>query len=224
MIVSESSIPIDERVRIIEIYTSVQGESTWAGMPCIFVRLAGCNLRCTWCDSEFTFTGGEHRSIDDIVGAVLDIGVPLVEVTGGEPLAQRQVTPLIQKLLDHKLTVLVETSGSIDIRAIPEGAHAIMDIKPPDSGESEANLWENLDHLRPGDEVKFVLASRGDYEWSREIVRKHRLTDSVEVLFSTAYGILEPSKVSEWLCEDGLNVRLQLQMHKYIWPPDERGV
>ena len=220
----ESSIPIDERVRIIEVYTSVQGESTWAGLPCVFVRLAGCNLRCTWCDSEFTFTGGEHREIDDLVAEVVAIGVPLVEVTGGEPLAQRQATPLIQALLNEGLTVLVETSGSIDIRAVPEGAHTIMDLKPPDSGEVESNLMDNLNHLRAGDEVKFVLASRRDYEWSRDIVEHHDLPGRVEVLFSTAYGLLDPAKVSSWVCEDRLGVRLQLQMHKYIWPPDERGV
>jgi 7-carboxy-7-deazaguanine synthase len=220
----ETNISIDERLRIIEVYASVQGESTWSGLPCVFVRLAGCNLRCTWCDSEFTFTGGEYQSIDSVVQQVHEMGIDLVEVTGGEPLAQRQTTPLIQALMEQGHTVLVETSGSIDIRAVPEGAHVIMDLKPPDSGEVEANDMANLDRLRPGDEVKFVLASREDYEWSREVVTEHRLTERVPVLFSTAFGLLDPAKVSAWLCEDKLGVRLQLQMHKYIWPPAARGV
>jgi len=217
-------IPIDDRLRIIEIYASVQGESTWAGLPCVFVRLAGCNLRCTWCDSEFTFTGGEHRLIKEVVEEVASLGFDLVEVTGGEPLAQRQVVPLIEQLLGRGHTVLVETSGSIDISMIPQGAHAIMDLKPPDSGEVDANHWPNLDQLRPGDEVKFVLASRRDYEWSREVVREHDLAAKAPVLFSVAHGLLDPAKLSEWLVEDRLPVRLHLQLHKFIWPPDARGV
>jgi len=220
----ETNISIDERLRIIEVYASVQGESTWAGLPCVFVRLAGCNLRCTWCDSEFTFTGGDHQSIESVVQQVEDMGIELVEVTGGEPLAQRQATPLIQALLDRGHTVLVETSGSIDIGAVPEGAHVIMDLKPPGSGEVESNDMDNIDRLRSGDEVKFVLASREDYEWSRDVVTKYGLDERVPVLFSTAFGLLDPAKVSDWLCEDKLAVRLQLQMHKYIWPPAARGV
>ena len=220
----ETKIPIDERIRIIEIYVSVQGESTWAGLPCVFVRLAGCNLRCTWCDSEFTFTGGEYRSIDAIVEEVKAIGIDLVEVTGGEPLAQRQASDLIQALMDSDHTVLVETSGSINIASVPEGAHIIMDIKPPGSGEVEANDWGNLERLRSGDEVKFVLASREDYEWSREVVMSHDILRRVPVLFSTVFGELDPALVSDWICADKLPVRLQLQMHKYIWPPDARGV
>jgi len=220
----ETDISIDERLRIIEVYASVQGESTWAGLPCVFVRLAGCNLRCTWCDSEFTFTGGEHRSIDSIVQQVHEMGIELVEVTGGEPLAQRQSSDLIQALMDRGHLVIVETSGSIDISIVPEGAHVIMDVKPPGSGEVESNDLENLDRLRPGDEVKFVLASREDYEWSLALVKEHRLHERFPVLFSTVFGQLDPAKVSDWLCEDKLAVRLQLQMHKYIWPPDARGV
>ncbi len=220
----ETNIPIDERVRIIEIYVSVQGESTWSGLPCVFVRLAGCNLRCTWCDSEFTFTGGEHRSIASIVEEVRSHGIDLVEVTGGEPLAQRQCLPLMQALLDAGHTVLLETSGSLSIGDVPEGVHVIMDIKPPGSGEVEANDWDNIGRLRKGDEVKFVLASREDYEWSRDLVREHQLERRFPVLFSTVFGSLDPALVSDWLCADQLPVRLQLQMHKYIWPPDARGV
>lgn len=217
-------IPIDERLRLIEVYASVQGESTRAGLPCVFVRLAGCNLRCTWCDSSFTFTGGEHRSIDDVVAEVDGFGIELVEVTGGEPLAQRQVVPLIERLQAGGHTVLVETSGSIDISVIPDGAHTIMDLKPPDSGEEAANHWANIDHLRPGDEVKFVLASRRDYEWSRDVARRYILWSRVPVLFSPAHGLLDPATLAGWLVEDRLPVRLQLQLHKHIWPPDARGV
>ena len=220
----KTNIPIDERIRIVEIYVSVQGESTWTGLPCVFVRLAGCNLRCTWCDSEFTFTGGEYRSIEAIVAEIQEIGIDLVEVTGGEPLAQRQCGALIQALMDAGHTLLVETSGSIDISVVPEGAHVIMDLKPPGSGEVEKNDWANIDRLRPGDEVKFVLTSREDYEWSRDVVIRHRLATRVNVLFSTAFGVLNPAQVSDWVCADKLPVRLQLQMHKYIWPPDARGV
>jgi len=219
-----SSIPIDERLRVIEIYASVQGESTWAGLPCVFVRLAGCNLRCTWCDSTFTFTGGEPQSIDDVVQAASDYGIELVEITGGEPLVHRQVRPLVERLQKRGHTVLVETSGSRDIRMVPEGAHVIMDLKPPDSGEVDANLWENLDYLRPGDEIKFVLASRLDYEWSRDVVQRHDLASRMPVLFSPAHGLVDPADLSDWLVEDRLSVRLQLQMHKHIWPADKRGV
>jgi len=219
-----STIPKGERLRLIEIYTSVQGESTWAGMPCVFVRLAGCNLRCSWCDSEFTFTGGTHRSIDEVVAEVTALGVHLVEITGGEPLVHRQAIPLIERLQALGHQVIVETSGSIDISVLPEGAHAIMDLKPPDSGEVDANHWPNIDALRPGDEVKFVLASRRDYEWSRDVVNSHALAERVAVLFSPAHGLLDPAALSDWLVEDRLPVRLQLQLHKQIWPPDARGV
>ena len=143
-----------------EVYVSVQGESTWAGLPCVFIRLTGCNLRCTWCDSEFTFTGGEYRSIDDVLEEVAALGIPLVEVTGGEPLAHHQAIPLMQRLIDAGHTVLLETSGSLPIASVPEGVHIIMDLKPPDSGEVEANRMENIDDLKATDEVKFVLASR----------------------------------------------------------------
>ncbi len=217
-------IPIEERLRLIEVYASVQGESTWAGLPCVFVRLAGCNLRCSWCDSAFTFTGGVARSIDDVVAEVETHGIDLVEVTGGEPLMHRQVVPLIERLQERGHTVLVETGGSLDISVIPKGAHTIMDLKPPGSGEEAANHWPNINHLRPGDEVKFVLASRQDYEWSREVVLRYDLTSRVPVLFSVVHGLQDPAEVSGWIVEDRLRVRLQLQLHKYIWPPDARGV
>lgn len=220
----DNKIPRDERLRVIEVYASVQGESTLAGLPCVFVRLAGCNLRCTWCDSEFTFTGGTHRAISDVVAEVGRFGIPLVEVTGGEPLAQRTAIGLMHALLAAGHQVMLETSGSLDISAVPEGVRTIMDLKPPDSGEVDANRMENIDLLRDGDELKFVLASRRDYEWSRSLVLEHGLVQRFPILFSTAFGLLDPALVSDWLCEDKLGVRLQLQMHKYIWPPEARGV
>ncbi len=218
------TIPIDERLLVIEVYASVQGESTHAGRPCTFVRLAGCNLRCTWCDSEFTFTGGQRRSIDDVVSEVVALGVRLVEVTGGEPLMHRQAITLISRLHQEGLEVMLETSGSVDISTVPEGTRIIMDLKPPDSGEEGSNLWANLDHLRPGDEIKFVLASRRDYEWSRDVVRQHGLNARFPVLFSPVHGAVDPSDISDWLVADKLDVRLQLQLHKVIWPSDARGV
>lgn len=219
-----TDIPIDQRLRIIEIYASIQGESTWTGKPCVFVRLAGCNLRCTWCDSEFTFTGGEHRSIADVVDEACSHGINLVEVTGGEPLAQRQALPLMQMLLDRGKTVLLETSGSIDISTVPRGVHIILDLKCPDSGESDANLLSNLDHLRESTEVKFVVASQSDFNWAVGFCQEYPVLQNHELLFSPAYGLVQPSELIDWLMESGLNARFQLQTHKIIWPPDARGV
>lgn len=217
-------IPADERLRLIEVYASVQGESTFVGLPCVFVRLAGCNLRCTWCDSTFTFTGGVHRPVDEVVEEACAYGIDLVEVTGGEPLVHRQAIPLMERLLARGKTVLLETSGSRDIAAVPEAVHVILDLKPPDSGEVRANRWENLPLLRPHHEVKFVIASRGDYEWSRAVVREHRLDTRCHVLFSPVFGAVEPKALVEWILADRLPVRFQLQLHKQVWPPDERGV
>jgi 7-carboxy-7-deazaguanine synthase len=217
-------IPIDERLRVIEVYPSVQGESTFVGRPCVFVRLAGCNLRCTWCDSEFTFTGGAHRSIDAVVEEATGHGIDLVEVTGGEPLVHKQAIPLMQRLLDRGHTVLLETSGSRDISAVPDGVHIIMDLKPPDSGEVASNLMSNLDALDGQDELKFVLASRRDYEWSRDLIRAHKLEGRFPLLLSPATGLVEPADIVEWMLEDGLDARFQLQLHKHIWPADARGV
>ncbi len=212
-------------VRLIEVYTSVQGESTWVGLPCVFVRFAGCNLRCTWCDSTWTFTGGERTSIEAVVEEVRKTGIPLVEVTGGEPLVHKSAVPLMQALLDRGLTVLLETSGSRDIAPVPDGVHVILDFKPPDSGEERANLWSNVEHLRKKDEVKFVIASRRDYEWAREKLVEHRLHERAgAVLFSPAFGLVDPKELVAWILEDRLPVRFQLQMHKAVWPPDQRGV
>ncbi|GDX82519.1 7-carboxy-7-deazaguanine synthase [Deltaproteobacteria bacterium] len=217
-------IPSAERLRVIEVYVSIQGESTFAGLPCVFVRLAGCNLRCTWCDSEWTFTGGAHRSIDDVLAEVSAFGVNLVEVTGGEPLVHRQAIPLMERLLSRGHTVLLETSGSRDIAPVPPGVHVILDLKPPDSGEVGANLWSNIEKLRAKDEVKFVLASRRDYEWARDAVAEHRLAERCTVLFSVAFGLVSPADVVAWMLADHVPARFQIQMHKVVWPPQQRGV
>jgi 7-carboxy-7-deazaguanine synthase len=216
-------IPATERLRISEVYASVQGESTFVGRPCVFVRLTGCNLRCIWCDSAFSFTGGTYRSIDEVVDEVLGHGLPLVEVTGGEPLVQKTAIPLMQRLLARDLEVLLETSGSRDIAPVPEGVHIIMDLKAPDSKEARANRMENLPLLRAKDELKIVLASRGDYEWARAIVREHPELPC-PILFSPVHGALDGADLARWLVEDRLPVRLQVQLHKVLWPADMRGV
>lgn len=221
---ARAPIPVDERLRVIEVYTSLQGESTHVGRPCVFVRLAGCNLRCTWCDSTFTFTGGVHRSVDDVLAEVEAAGVRLVEITGGEPLVHRQVVPLMERLLARGYEVLLETSGSRDISVVPDGVRVILDLKPPDSGEVRANLWSNLDHLDAADEVKFVLASRRDYEWARDVLVRTRLDTRCTVLMGVAHGLLAPRDLAGWILEDRLPVRFQLQLHKVVWEPDARGV
>jgi 7-carboxy-7-deazaguanine synthase len=219
-----NDVAAPEQLRVIEVYASVQGESTFVGLPCVFVRLAGCNLRCTWCDSTYTFTGGERQSVDTVVDEACALGIDLVEVTGGEPLVHRNAIPLMEKLVARGKTVLLETSGSRDIGPVPPQVHVIMDLKPPDSGEVGANLWSNIDKLRAKDEVKLVLASRRDYEWGRDVVRRLGLAERCTVLFSPAFGLVDPKALVEWILEDRLPVRFQLQLHKLVWPPDERGV
>lgn len=209
-------------MQITEIYKSIQGESSYAGLPCIFVRTTGCDLRCSWCDSEFTFTGGNRMAVSEIVDKVQELDCRLVEITGGEPLLQHDVQALASQLADLGHTVLIETGGHRDISKLDPRVVRIMDLKCPDSGESAKNLWSNLDHLREVDEVKFVIASRIDYEWARQVIREHRLDERAHVLFSTAHGLIEPSEVVSWLLGDKLPVRFQLQLHKYIWDPTER--
>ena len=203
-----------------EIYRSIQGESTWAGFPCVFVRLAGCDLRCVWCDAAHAFTGGRRMAVAEVVAEAEGLGCPLVEVTGGEPLLQAGVHPLMAALLDRGLRVLIETGGHLDISGIDPRVHRIIDVKCPGSGESERVRWENLSALRAGDQVKFVLASRADYDWAREVIRRHDLTGRSEVLLSVAHGLLAPVDLAAWMLEDHLPARLQLQIHKYIWSPD----
>ncbi len=208
-----------------EIYESIQGESTWAGWRCVFVRLAFCDLRCTYCDTTYAFYKGEKRTLDDVRDAVLAYDCPLVEITGGEPLLQKNVLPLMASLCDLGKTVLIETSGAHDISPIDARVHRIMDLKTPGSGECSRNLLSNIGHLTRRDEVKFVIGSREDYEWSRAMVHEHDLTARCgAVLFSTIFGRIEPVEIVNWVVADKLPVRFQLQMHKFIWDPAAKGV
>lgn len=212
------------QLMIHEIYRSVQGESTFAGLPCVFVRLAVCNLRCRWCDSPHAFKEGSFRDFDDVLCEALAFDCPLIEITGGEPLLQPEVFPLMTALADAGRTVLLETSGAEDIAAVDQRVHIIMDLKCPDSGESAANCWANLDRLKPSDEIKFVLASRRDFDWAVDIIRTHRLDQRFTVLLSAVFDAVSPRELAGWLLDSGLNVRLHLQLHKYIWEPNARGV
>ncbi len=208
-----------------EIFHSIQGESTHAGRPCVFVRLTACDLRCRWCDTPYAFHEGRKMSVDEVVAEVEARGCPVVEVTGGEPLLQAEVYPLMQRLLEAGKTVLIETGGHRSIAQVPAGVVRIMDVKCPGSGEAEANDWSNLALLTHTDEVKFVIADRVDYEYARDIVHRERLTGRVAaVLFSPVHGELEAKQLAEWVIADRLEVRVQLQMHKFIWTPETRGV
>jgi len=209
-------------MRITEIYQSIQGESSFAGLPCVFVRTTGCDLRCSWCDSEFTFTGGTRMTLDQVMADVDTYACQLVELTGGEPLLQVEIYELATRLADAGHTVLIETGGHRDISKLDPRVIRIMDLKCPASGECEKNLWSNLEHLRPVDEVKFVIADRADYAWTLRVIREHRLEDRVQILISTAFGLIEPEQVVAWMLADKLRARFQLQLHKYIWPPNAR--
>jgi 7-carboxy-7-deazaguanine synthase len=214
-----------QTLTINEIYHSVQGESTWAGRPCVFVRLTFCDLRCSYCDTEYAFYEGQKRTLPEIVQQVGSFGCSLVEVTGGEPLLQKNVLPLMTMLCDAGYTVLLETSGAHDIALVDRRVHRIMDLKTPGSGEVAKNLWSNIAHLTARDEVKFVIGSREDYEWSRDKVREHRLSERCgTALFSPIFGRIDPRQIVEWILADRLDVRFQLQMHKFIWTPTQRGV
>jgi 7-carboxy-7-deazaguanine synthase len=210
-------------MRVTEIFHSIQGESTHAGRPCAFVRLTGCNLRCVWCDSEYTFTGGEKMSIDDIVARVKGYGCKLVEVTGGEPLAQAESFDLIRRLCDEGFEVLIETSGSIDVSAVDPRATIILDVKCPGSGEVDKNRWENIELLKPNDEIKFVIADRGDYDWARSVIEERKL-ERWTILFSPVWGVMEMKPLAEWMLADRVPARLQTQLHKHIWGADVKGV
>jgi 7-carboxy-7-deazaguanine synthase len=213
------------RVRINEIFHSIQGESTWAGRLCVFVRLTGCNLRCRWCDTEYAFYEGRHAEIGDVVERVAGFGCPLVEITGGEPLLQQGVHPLMDALLARDFTVMLETSGERDLARVDPRVIKIMDLKCPGSGESERIRWSNLDHLTRRDEIKFVIADRRDYEWARAAMNEYRLADRVNaVLMSPVFGEIDPADLARWILEDRLPVRMQLQMHKHIWSPTTRAV
>jgi 7-carboxy-7-deazaguanine synthase len=207
-----------------EVYRSVQGESTFAGLPCVFVRLAVCDSRCVYCDTPHAFTQGQARTLDALVEQVRGYQCPLVEITGGEPLLQPEVFALMTRLADLGLTVLLETSGAHDLARVDPRVHVIMDLKCPDSGECPGNRWENLALLKPSDEIKFVLASRRDFDWAAETIRQHGLDRRCTVLLSPVFGAFPPVQLAEWLLASGLQVRLQLQLHKYIWDPKARGV
>lgn len=208
-----------------EIFHSIQGESTYAGRPCVFVRLTACDLRCRWCDTPYAFHEGRKMSVDEVIADVEARGCQTVEITGGEPLLQPDVYPLMQRLLDSGKTVLIETGGHRSIANVPAGVVRIMDVKCPGSGESAKNDWSNLAHLTKRDEVKFVIADRRDYEFARDLMLKETLPERVNaVLFSPVHGGLEAKLLSEWVIADRLDVRVQLQVHKYIWSPDTRGV
>ncbi len=208
-----------------EIFYSIQGESTYAGRPCVFVRLTACDLRCTWCDTAYAFHEGQKRSLDEVLAEVDAYDCPLVEVTGGEPLLQGDVYPLMQGLLERGRTVLVETGGHRSTEQVPEQVITILDVKCPGSGEAHRNDWSNLARLRLHDEVKFVIRDRTDYEYARDVIQRHGIEGrAAAILFSPVHGVLEPKQLSEWVLADRLPVRIQLQVHKYIWDPGTRGV
>jgi len=208
-----------------EIFHSIQGESTHAGRPCVFVRLTACDLRCAWCDTPYAFVEGRKMAVDEVVAEVARFDCPLVEITGGEPLLQEDVYPLMTRLLDGGRTVLLETGGHLSIARVPPRVVKIVDVKCPASGESAKNLWDNLERLDARDQVKFVIEDRTDYQFARDVVRQRALDRRVAaVLFSPVHDVLDPKALAEWVLADRLPVRVQLQVHKYIWGPDVRGV
>jgi 7-carboxy-7-deazaguanine synthase len=207
-----------------EIYRSIQGESTYAGLPCVFVRLAVCDARCTWCDTPNAFRQGTPLSLDEVIERVSSEQCPLVEITGGEPLLQEEALPLMTRLADRGMTVLLETSGAHDVGKVDPRVHVIMDLKCPDSGECPGNRWANLEVLKPGDEIKFVVASNRDFEWAVQTIREHSLEQRFSLLMSPAFGLVHPAELASWLLHSRLQARLQLQLHKYIWDPNARGV
>jgi 7-carboxy-7-deazaguanine synthase len=207
-----------------EIYRSVQGESTFAGLPCVFVRLAVCDARCVWCDTPHAFTQGKTMTSAEVLEQVQALHCPLVEVTGGEPLLQDEVFSLMTALADRGTTVLLETSGAHDVGRVDPRVHVIMDLKCPDSGECPGNRWANLDVLKPTDQIKLVLASRRDFDWAADVIRRHGLDRRFTVLLSPVFGSVKPVELAQWLLDSGLAVRMQLQLHKYIWDPAARGV
>ena len=212
-------------LRVTEIFRSIQGESTHAGRPCTFVRLTGCPMRCVWCDSEYTFTGGDHFSLEDVISRVHEFGCRLVEITGGEPLAQREAFELIRRLCDDGFEVLIETGGYVSTEEVDDRAKIILDVKCPASGEEPRNHWPNLERLRAEDEVKFVIADRGDWDFAQTVIQKYDLQNKAgAILISPAWEQIDLKALAEWVSSSGLKVRMQLQLHKYIWGADVRGV
>ena len=211
-------------LEVTEIYKSVQGESTYMGLPCVFIRLTGCNLRCVWCDTPHAFHDGKKLSIHQIIDEVKSYDINLVEITGGEPLLQKEVFPLMESLLKNKFKVMLETSGSLAINNVPAKVIKIIDLKCPGSGEENKNLWENLNHLTSIDEIKFVIADKTDYEWSKKVLKDYELDKKVPVLFSPVFEKLKLKDLTEWILKDNLPVRLHTQLHKYIWDQKTIGV
>ena len=211
-------------IKIIEIYLSVQGESTHTGLPCIFIRLTGCNLRCSWCDTAYAFHEGKNMSIDEILQKVENFGIHLVEITGGEPLMQDNVYTLMRRLIENGYKVMLETGGSISLERVPKDVIKIMDLKCPGSGEQEKNNLDNLKLLAPHDEVKFVILDKKDYEWSRDIIKRYKINETAHILVSPVFDKLELKEMVKWILEDRLPVRLQTQLHKIIWDKNTIGV
>ena len=211
-------------IKINEIYLSIQGESTHTGLPCIFIRLTGCNLRCSWCDTAYAFHEGKNMSIDEILQKVENFGIHLVEITGGEPLMQDNVYTLMKRLIEKGYKVMLETGGSISLERVPKDVIKIMDLKCPGSGEQEKNNLDNLKLLAPHDEVKFVILDKKDYEWSRDIIKKYKINETAHVLLSPVFDKLELKEMVKWILEDRLPVRLQTQLHKIIWDKNSIGV
>lgn len=212
-------------LKVNEIYFSIQGESSKTGLPCVFVRLTYCNLRCSYCDTEYAFYEGKDLSVNEIISEVKGYQCKLVEITGGEPLVQMdECLELMKVLCDEGFEVMIETGGSLPIKEIDKRVMIIMDLKCPSSGMEKKNHYENIEFLKPADEIKFVIGDRDDYEWSKEQINKYSLTDKCEVLLSVVFGKLEPVTLVNWIIEDKLDVRYQLQMHKYIWHPETKGV
>ena len=208
-----------------EIFYSIQGESTYAGQPCVFIRLSGCDLRCSYCDTQYAYDEGEKMTVAQIETKIADFNCNLVEVTGGEPLLQENVYPLMSRLCDTGYETLLETGGHRDIAKVDERVHRIMDIKCPSSGESRKNRYENIALLNDNDEIKFVVGDREDYQWAVEIIKKYKINNICTVLFAPVYGVMNEKALADWVLKDGLpNVRMQLQIHKYIWPAEQRGV
>lgn len=212
-------------MKVCEIFTAIQGESTHAGRLCTFVRLSGCNLRCSYCDTRYAYEDGQEKPLDYVLGQVEDAGVGLVEITGGEPLLQKhESSTFVSSLLDRGYEVLVETNGSVLINGLDNRAKIIMDIKTPGSGMDKSMDFTNIKYIKPADEIKFVLCTRGDYDWTKDIIRNYKLLDTCEVLLSPAYGILSPKDLAGWIIEDRLKVRLNIQLHKYIYGSEARMV
>ncbi len=211
-------------MKVCEIFASVQGESSYAGLPCSFVRLSGCNMRCTYCDTQYSYGDGTEMPVEEIIGRVRAEGLKLVEITGGEPLLQEDTPLLVKALLDEGFRVLIETNGSFSIRDLDKRTTIILDVKTPGSGSADSTDFSNFDCLKPSDEVKFVLCGREDYVWAKEFIISHGLADRCPILFSPVASLLKPSSLARWITEDRLGVRLNIQIHKYIFGPDARGV